>query len=323
MTNLLDLQRESIKNSADQEEFEEFRKEVKKKLNIFTFFEGTKSNQLVSKYNNTHVFIETGHEEKVSLGETWICVTEFKYNYYYVIPIIKVTPGFIINLDSDVRESVIRDLWIKNRKLFENEFEKRYKEEISETVTAEMEAKYKTKINSLTDRITELETMNQHNNFLLQNTAQQVVEEGIELGSDEMELGIEMESGELNVSMPSPPPRRVSPPIPYSRSRTMPGFPEMRGSAEEISKVPDGAKYIVERTGDDTIYSESFTDLKYFIHISPSMDMLVIRPNEFGNAYSVNRSITLKGLGKLSPFKERKVLNAEFSQKYDGLVVYL
>ena len=51
--------------------------------------------------------------------------------------------------------------------------------------------------------------------------------------------------------------------------------------------------------------------------------MLTIRPNEFGSALCINRRIRLKGLGRLSPFTEKKKLVAEYNEKYEGLMVYL
>ncbi|AMH94970.1 hypothetical protein AR505_1255 [methanogenic archaeon ISO4-H5] len=58
--------------------------------------------------------------------------------------------------------------------------------------------------------------------------------------------------------------------------------PVQRGPPQIKRTEPVTQKFEVERTGPDTIRSPSFTDNRYFVHISPGYKLLVIRPNEDG-----------------------------------------
>ena len=101
-----------------------------------------------------------------------------------------------------------------------------------------------------------------------------------------------------------------------------PGIPEMR-----YVDVPGMTKvnhhFVIERVAPETLRCEGFPDGKYFVHISPKKNILVIRKHEFGSALCIDQRIRLEGLGELSPFTEKVRLVAEYNQKYDGILVYL
>ncbi|MBR2254879.1 MAG: hypothetical protein IJ856_03555, partial [Candidatus Methanomethylophilaceae archaeon] len=100
--------------------------------------------------------------------------------------------------------------------------------------------------------------------------------------------------------------------------------PNFQRGVPQIKRVePVTQRFEVERIGPDTIRSPSFTDNRYFVHISPDYKLLVIRPNEDGNVYCLNKTIRLKDLGLVSGFTARKFLVAEYSPLYEGLLVRL
>ena len=73
----------------------------------------------------------------------------------------------------------------------------------------------------------------------------------------------------------------------------------------------------------ETLYSDSFADGKYFVHINLSGKFLFIRPNGYANVIATNHRMVLRGLGVMAKFTERTQLIAEYNSKYDGLLVYL
>ena len=81
--------------------------------------------------------------------------------------------------------------------------------------------------------------------------------------------------------------------------------------------------YDVERVGENTLYSPSFTDNRYFVHLSPNRNYLVIRPSEKGRAVCINNRIELERFGDVKPFTGKEKLNAEYSRRYGGMLVYL
>ena len=107
--------------------------------------------------------------------------------------------------------------------------------------------------------------------------------------------------------------------------RTMvsaPGMPEVRVSDQPQNRV-SSVKYSVERLSEETIYSESFIDGKYFVHINPSKRFIVVRKHDNGSAIFINKRIRLDGLGSYSGFSGKCQLMAEYSSRYDGLLIYL
>ncbi len=82
-------------------------------------------------------------------------------------------------------------------------------------------------------------------------------------------------------------------------------------------------KFEVERLSENVLYSPSFTDYNYFVHVSSSYTMLVIKPDDKGTVYCINNRIELEGLGSISGFTQRKFLPAEYSDEYGGMLVRL
>ena len=80
---------------------------------------------------------------------------------------------------------------------------------------------------------------------------------------------------------------------------------------------------MVESLAEETIYSESFIDGKYFVHINPSKRFIVVRRHDYGSAICINKRIRLDGLGTYSGFIGKCQLMAEYSARYDKMLTYL
>ena len=206
----------------------------------------------------------------------------------------------------------------------ESDFAERYKDEIYDAAIRQARSELEGKIRGLEDKVSELEIQAEQNRIMSQNAA--VTEDRpmmIELGSDDesvstIELGsVTVEIGEQPAAYVPPAP----PAIPSAYRNSTPGIPEIR--VPEKTPSVKNMVFSVERTGEETLYSESFTDAKYFVHISPDCNLLVIRPNEFGKVFCMNRRLRLKGLNKLSAFTGPKRLVAEYNERYEGMIVYL
>ena len=99
-------------------------------------------------------------------------------------------------------------------------------------------------------------------------------------------------------------------------------MPEVKILDQFRGRVPL-VKYTVERILDETISSESFIDGKYFVHINPSKKVIIVRKHDYWSAICINGKIRLDELGVGSGFSGRCQLMAEYSVRYDGLLIYL
>ncbi len=306
------------------EEIDEAVAKEKKRIHLLAFGLDNKKVNVVASINNTIVFVDSKFPGKVEINDVWICTVERNGNVYYAMPMYKVSASFLMNLDSDLRDEIINLLWRRNKKLFEKDFEELYKDEIHDSAIEEARSELDGYIKELKDKVSELEYKLEQNRILNRSftTTQASGGEMIELSSDVEEECIELCSDVPKTHPDAQVPQTMSPPkIPNYYSSSAPGIPEIR-VPERRDDLPH-AVFIVERTGEETLFSESFTDHRYFVHISPDAKVLVIRPNEYGSAICINRSLRLMGLGKVSQFTEPRKLTAEYSARYEGLMIYL
>ncbi len=321
---LNDLRREMMMKGMNYDEALESLENGRKKIHMLTFGLDNKKTNVISHVNGKVTFVDSKFPGNVEIGDIWICsVTEGTNYVNYAMPIYKITASFLINLDSELREEMIDSLWKRNRGMFESDFAQRYKDEIHNTAIEEARAELDGIINELKSKVSSLENQLEQGRILNRSLSASPMPEMIELGSD-LDDGGCIELGSVSLcSEPEVPSVRVptAPKIPNTYKAGSPGMPEIRmmGAREKVPHMT----YNVERIGEETLFSESFTDHRYFVHISPDTKMLTIRPNEFGSALCINKRIRLKGLGRLSPFTEKKKLVAEYSEKYEGLMVYL
>ncbi len=287
-------------------------------VHLLTFTLDDKESNIISYHKGTIVFISPKYPGKVNVGETWFCSLEKKTRSYHAVPMYKVTPTLLLNLDAELREGLIDSLWEKNRSMFESDFAQRYRDEIHTKAVEEVRSEMQSIIDGLKSDVGNLQNQLEQNRIL--NMSSSVSGPSmIELGSDDA-LPTENARAPATPSVPIEEIPHI-PSIPGIRA-SAPGMPEMRAPGIKSSE-PRSVVYDVTRTAEETIYSESFTDPKYFVHISPDCRMLVIRPSSFGTALCFNKRIRLQGLGSLSPFTEKKKLMAEYSSRYEGMIVYL
>lgn len=321
---LNDFRREMIERGIDAEEALESLETGRKKIHMLTFGLDNKKSNVISHVNGKVTFVDSRFPENIEVGDVWICsVTEGTNFVNYAMPIYKITASFLINLDSNLRESMIDSLWKRNRGMFESDFAQRYKDEIHNTAIEEARTELEGIINELKSKVSGLENQLEQGRILNRTLSASPMPGMIDLGSDPDDGGC-IELGPVSLcSEPEVPSIKVptAPKIPNTYRAGSPGMPEIRmmGVREKVPHMT----FDVERIGEETLFSESFTDHRYFVHISPDTKMLTIRPNEFGSALCINRRIRLKGLNGLSPFAEKKKLVAEYSDKYEGLLVYL
>ena len=324
---LYDFRREMRDRGIDEEEALESLERDRKKIHLLTFSLDNKKTNIVSYVNGKITFVDTKFPGKVEVGEAWICSVSQGMNgtVNYAIPIYKINATFLMNIDAELRDKMINSLWERHKGMFEEDFAERYKDEIHDLATREAKAELEGIINGLKEKVSYLENQLAQNQILnkslpaVQSQQSDVIELSSEIdGSRCIELSseiatVESEAPSFRVSVP--------PKIPSVYSSSTPGIPEIR-IAEKREASPH-AVFDVQRVGEETLMSESFTDHKYFVHISPDAKTLTIRPHDFGTALCINRKIRLKGLNKLSPFTEPKKLAAEYSERFEGLIVYL
>ncbi len=319
------FRRQMIERGIDDEEALESLENGRKRIHMLTFGLDNKKTNMISHVNGKVTFVDSKYPGNVEMGDVWICsVTEGTNFVNYAMPIYKVTASFLIGLDPKLREDVIDSLWKRNRGMFEDDFARRYKDEIHDLAIEEARVELDGIINELKGKVSSLESQLEQGRILNRSLSSQgPIPDMIELGSNPDDGGC-IELGSISLcSEPDVPSIRAptAPKIPNTYRAGSPGMPEIRmmGTREKIPHMT----FDVERIGEETLFSESFTDHRYFVHISPDTKMLTIRPNEFGSALCINRRIRLKGLNKLSQFTEKKKLVAEYSDRYEGLMVYL
>ncbi len=308
----------------EADEVEEAMEKEKKNVRILAFGLDNKKGNVVSNINGTITFVDSKFPGKVEVNDIWICTVSRHENVYYAMPIYKVNASFLMNLYPDLKEEIINTLWRRNKAAFEKDFAERYKDEVHDSALEEARNELESTINDLRGQVSYLENQIEQNRILSKTLAisQVTTPDTIELGSDEapscLELGSEPVQRPVEEHMPV---KSSAPRIPVVHRSAAPGIPEIRvlGKTESHQHLI----FNVERKSEETIYSESFIEHKYFVHITPDTKMLVIRPSEFGSALCINGSIRLKGLGHVSPFTESKKLTAEYSDRYEGLMVYL
>ena len=336
--NLLDLQRKLMDSDISDVVAYDFIEKTKKRLYLLSFALDAKGKNIVSHIKGTIVFVDSKFPGKVEVGDTWICTADLAdSNVYYAMPIYKVTVSLLMNMDEGLRYEMIDALYKRNKKMFEAEFAERYKEEVHDSAVLDARSEYDGIIAQLQAQVSELDLQLKQNRILSQSVmaAPRPEPEMIELGSDvddiaPIELGSEddnVEPIELGSDVGSEPAEQRNPistaphTIPSMYRNSTPGIPEIR--TPEKAASASAIVYNVERLDENTLYSESFTDQKYFIHISPDRNLLVVRPNSFGSVFCINNKVKLKGLGKLSEFTGHKRLVAEYSDRYEGMIIYL
>lgn len=318
----MDWQRD-MSNTVESNGFsqDEYREQVRR-LKVLGFHIDRKGENIVSEIDGVIVFVDRKYNgEKVLAGDVWLCSTMMKGMVYYAMPLKKITSSMIMGLSDEIRDQIINALWRSNRAEFERIFEQRYKEDVYKQAYAQANDENQAIIAGLKSTIDDLTKQVEHSRMLI--GGMESSDDYIVLGSEDVEETSKEEVGVRQVQeVVQVPMEEFNPVIGRRTMVSAPGMPEVRVSDQFQGRVPS-VKYTVERISEETIHSESFIDGKYFVHINPSKRFIVVRKHDYGSAICINGKIRLDGLGAYSGFSGRCQLMAEYSARYDGLLIYL
>ena len=319
----LDWQRD-MSNTVEANGFtqDEYREQVRR-LKVLGFHIDNKGVNIVSEIDGVIVFVDRKYNgEKVLAGDVWLCSATMVGMVYYAMPLKKITSSMIMGLSDEIRDQIIDALWRSNRSEFERIFEQRYKEDVYGQAYARANEENKTIIDGMQRKIDDLTKQVEHSRMLI--GGMESSEEYIVLGSEEIAETEDAEdpAAQLIQETVQTSGEEFNPVIGRRSMASAPGMPEVRVSDQFQGRIPS-VKYVVERISEETIYSESFIDGKYFVHINPSKRFIVVRKHDYGSAICINKRIRLDGLGVYSGFSGKCQLMAEYSPMYDGLLIYL
>ena len=309
-----------------EDEAEDMVEGYSKKLHILTFRLDNKGTTIVSQTNNgCIVFVDRDFQYEVAIGDTWICTLAPGYNCSYATPLFKITLNDILNFNEQLRENVLGTIWRKHGNDIKAYYENRINAELQNKIAEELKADYQDSLERINKEKDDLENELRQTRFQLENQRNPVAvaaDDYITLRSDDSPAGtVAAPAGNEYVTLSSSDTEMQPPQI---SSGIQPAPYPQRGPPQIKRAEPVTQKFEVERIGEDSLRSPSFTDNRYFVHISPDYKLLVIRPNEDGNVYCINKIIRLKDLGLVSGFTNTpKFLVAEYSELYEGMLVRL
>lgn len=277
-----------------------------------------KGEGVISEHNGTIVFVDPRfHGLRPGAGEVWFCSVWRRDRVYNATPLMEVTPEVMSRLSKEVRDGMVDMLWESHRDDLMGRFEDKYMAEVRDKALEDARMRYEPKISELERKVEDLETQLAHSLMLIRGGA----DDGIELTSEEPE------TGEVSID-PSPEPPVVSPVAPavtlgsmFRRSQFVPGMPEMH--RPESRGDPTVHRVRVERVAEGTLSCDELPDGKYFVHTSYNGRYLVIRPNDHGKAVCRDHVLDLQDLGRFSRFTGRVVLEGEYNDRLDGLLVHM
>ena len=321
-----DWQREMLEVVNDNGFSENDYHEQVRKLKILGFHVDRKGENIVSEIDGTIVFVDRKYNgEKVLAGDIWLCSAVMVGMVYYALPLKKITSSMVLGLSDTIRDDIVDALWRKNRPEFIRIFEQNYKQGIYNQAYNQAKSESEGIIAELEDRIDMLTKQVEHSRMVIESKGSP--EDFIILGSDEPSDESDVRPVSEAVSVLEAEPAQTlreefNPVIGRKSMLSAPGMPEVTVSEQVQRRVPV-QKYDVERLTEETIYSESFIDGKYFVHVNPSKKFIMVRKHDYGSAICINKRIRLDGLGSYFGFGGRCKLMAEYSVRYDGLLIYL
>jgi hypothetical protein len=309
---LLEWQRDALeKEGLSPEKTVSF---LAKKLRVLRFKANPRGDGSVSQIQDTIVFIDPKfYGPPVMPGDVWLCSTEYTGTVYNATPLMRIDPSMLFGLSDEIRGEIIEILWRKNRSAFISQFEEMYKEEIYSRAREETANEYDATIARLNDELLEMKRQLEMSRMV--HSAP--VDEGIELTS-EADKPIDQPQAFRCDQQPA------APPMFGSNYIQAPGIPEIRVQMQPGNHYYRPVeRFSAEIVSPDTIRIDGLADGQYFVHMSPSKMYLVVRKHSYGSAVCKNGMIQLAGLENFSSFSGRRPLTAEYSPKYDGILVFL
>ena len=321
MTDFREMQREYYEKEGYTEE--DFR-EVQKTLKILRFGLDQRKENIVSRLDGIIVFVSPSYMgDTVRVDDVWLCSVERRATVYNAMPLMKITSSVLMGMSDDMREGISDALYKLHGAEYVRQFAVKYKDEVYRKAVAETNQKNDALVKELRGTISELKDQLDQSRFVIA-TKNANEEDEIELSS-EVPLQVHPQVQTVQsapVSQPAP----IQEPPPYIGSQCVcpaPGMPEVR-MTDRPFVGGNLATYRVTRVAQETLQSDSFIDGKYFVHINPSYKFLVIKKHDYGSAICTDHKIRLEGLGDCVPFEgTKKELMAEYSKRYDGMLVRL
>jgi hypothetical protein len=249
--------------------------------------------------DNSIVFLRSGYEDVVRPGEIWLCsVSKNENGIRYARPMDQVTLSMLMQMNENLRRAIEDSLWDRNKPVYEDAFRQRFIAEEYDRIREELKEESRKTVSELESRIHELETQLEQKQFAL---------ESMSVGVDDEEITLSSEPVRANV--PEQPPQ-------YYRETD----PARLG---EDTRSPLPRAFKVRRFGPRSFQSEYFTGRRCFVHISPSRKYVLVRFHEDGNIYCFNHTISIGGLERISDYVEGAEYNAEYSKRYEGILINL
>jgi hypothetical protein len=248
--------------------------------------------------DNSMVFLRSGYEEVVRPGEIWLCsVSKNENGIKYARPMDQVTLSMLMQMNENLRRAIEDSLWERNRQVYEDAFRQRFMVEEYARVRSEIDEESRKTVSDLESRIHELEIQLEQKQFAL---------ESMSVGMDDEEITLSSE------------------PL---RATQQQGATQYRDAeplrAEEPGRQPLPRAFKVRRFGPRSFQSEYFTGRRCFVHISPSRKYVLVRFHDDGNIYCFNHTISIGGLERISDYVEGAEYNAEYSKRYEGILINL
>lgn len=304
---LIDYQRENF----TEEELEELRgktDEVIGKLRILSFITNPNGDgRIVSRYNGLIVLVDWDYKgPSVVPGEVWLCSLESGNSVYIATPLKRITSNILMELDPSLKNSIIGELWNEKRDFYEAQFEDRYRQSLTQELSVQFKQE---KEDAIAGKDFEIGELNKRIAELKQELLDVRSEKGIksfELASDIIDL-----SSDEEVRKPV-----VDTGVPVRSYETV------RSVNDPLHTVSQSYRYDdVYRTNLNSITSSAFTEKRYSVHISPNLSVILVCPDDGGDVICVNNSLCLHGLDSMIPFKGRERMEAEYSSKYNGMLI--
>ena len=249
--------------------------------------------------DNSMVFLRSGYEDVVRPGEIWLCsVSKNENGIRYARPMDQVTLSMLMQMNENLRRAIEESLWERNRPVYEDAFRQRFMVEEYARVKAEIDEENRKAVGDLESRIHELETQLEQKQYAL---------ESMLVGNDDEEITLTSE-----------------PVLPVSQTPPSRGYRDVEPMRlDEDSKPYLPRAFKVRRFGPRSFQSEHFTGRRCYVHISPSRKYVLVRFHEDGNVYCFNHTISIGGLERISEYVEGAEYNAEYSKRYEGILINL
>ncbi|MDO5854033.1 MAG: hypothetical protein Q4Q62_08395, partial [Thermoplasmata archaeon] len=163
MADLIDLQKELGIKPGEMSA-------VASRLHVLRFDWDKKGVNVVSSLDHVIVFVSPHYNgDQPEIGDVWLCSVEPHSSVFWAYPLMRITSSFLMGLSDGMREEIYDSLWATNRKEFEKEFEKRYRESAMVAAREQLEKSHRAEIAGMQARIEALKTENEQNRILLQS----------------------------------------------------------------------------------------------------------------------------------------------------------